>query len=233
MSADPPPRSTLDVDDLGDDDPGVVQLHPTREQTNLRLDRFVADSLPDLSRSYIQQLIAAGLIRVDAVARRASFKMTPGEVVTVAVPPPVVDHLLPEPIPLAVLYEDADVIVLDKPAGLVVHPAPGHPRGTLVNALLAHAPDISVGGTNRPGIVHRLDKDTSGLMVVAKTDRARNSLTAQWEERSVEKAYVALASGVVLLGFLLYKGPIKAFYLLGAGILYVVFLAAATYQLAL
>jgi 23S rRNA pseudouridine1911/1915/1917 synthase len=197
MSADPPPRSRLDVDDLGDDDPGVVQLHPTREQTNLRLDRFVADSLPDLSRSYIQQLIAAGLIRVDAVARRASFKMTPGEVVTVSIPPPVVDHLLPEPIPLAVLYEDADVIVLDKPAGLVVHPAPGHPRGTLVNALLAHAPDISVGGTNRPGIVHRLDKDTSGLMVVAKTDRARNSLTAQWEERSVEKAYVALAAGVV------------------------------------
>ncbi len=175
----------------------IVELRPTREQTNERLDRFVAASLPDLSRSYVQQLIEAGQIRVDGIVRRAKFKMTPGEVVTVVVPPPAVDELVPEPIPLAILYEDADVIVLDKPAGMVVHPAPGHPRGTLVNALLAHAPEISIGGTNRPGIVHRLDKDTSGLMVVAKTDRARNSLAAQWEDRTVRKGYVALAAGLI------------------------------------
>ncbi len=112
-------------------------------------------------------------------------------------PSPVSEALAPEAIPIDVVYEDDDVFVLNKPAGLVVHPAPGHASGTLVNALLAHAPGISVGGSNRPGIVHRLDKDTSGLMVVAKTDRARSTLVAQWNERSVRKGYVALASGVV------------------------------------
>ena len=178
-------------------DAQVVKLHPAREHTNQRLDRFVASSLPELSRSYVQQLIEAGHVRVDGVVRRAAFKMTPGEVVAVTVPPPIAEELEPEAIPLSVLYEDADVIVLDKPAGLVVHPAPGHLRGTLVNALLAHAPGISIAGTNRPGIVHRLDKDTSGLMVVAKTDRARNALVIQWEQRTVRKCYLALASGVV------------------------------------
>ena len=191
------PRDADFDDELASADGEVVELRPSREQTNERLDRFVASALPELSRSYVQQLIAAGHVRVDGVARRAAFKMTPGEVVTVEVPPPAIAAIEPEPIPLAIVYEDADVIVLDKPAGLVVHPAPGHPRGTLVNALLHHAPGISIAGSNRPGIVHRLDKDTSGLMVVAKTDRARNALAAQWEARSVEKGYVALASGVV------------------------------------
>ena len=123
--------------------------------------------------------------------------MTPGEVVSVEIPPPRIDEILPDPIPLAVVYEDADVIVVDKPAGMVVHPAPGHPRGTLANALLAHVPGISVGGSQRPGIVHRLDKDTSGLIVAAKTDRGRTALVAQWESRSVEKTYLALVSGSV------------------------------------
>lgn len=175
----------------------VVELRPTPGETNRRLDRFVTDALPDLSRSYVQGLIDGGQIRVDGVVRRAAFKMTPGEIVTVVVPPPIVEDIAPEPMPLAILYEDDDLIVLDKPAGLVVHPAPGHPRGTLVNGLVAHAPDISIGGTNRPGIVHRLDKDTSGLMVVAKSDRARGSLVAQWEARQVEKGYVALVAGRV------------------------------------
>jgi 23S rRNA pseudouridine1911/1915/1917 synthase len=174
----------------------AIELRPSREQTNERLDRFVASSLPDLSRSYVQQLIEAGNVRVDGKVRRAAFKMTPGELVTVTLPP-AVEELVPEPIPLDVVYEDADVIVLDKPAGLVVHPAPGHHRGTLVNALLHHAPTVVVGGTNRPGIVHRLDKDTSGLLVVAKTDRARTCLVAQWAERSVRKGYIALVSGVL------------------------------------
>src|SRR5688572_23846162 len=123
--------------------------------------------------------------------------MTPGEVVAVEIPPPRVDEILPDPIPLAVVYEDTDVIVVDKPAGMVVHPAPGHPRGTLANALVAHVPGIAVGGSRRPGIVHRLDKDTSGLIIAAKTDRGRTSLVEQWADQSVEKTYLALVAGVV------------------------------------
>jgi 23S rRNA pseudouridine1911/1915/1917 synthase len=178
-------------------DDSFFELHPRREETNERLDKFVATRLADLglSRSYVQGLIEAGHVLVDGVARRAKFKMTPGEVVEVTLPPPAIEALEPEPIPLAIVYEDADLIVLDKPAGLVVHPAPGHLSGTLVNALLHHAPGINVGGSNRPGIVHRLDKDTSGLMVVAKTDRARTTLVAQWE--AVGKGYLALVHGVV------------------------------------
>src|SRR5262249_13439065 len=107
------------------------------------------------------------------------------------------DDIAPEPIPLEVVYEDDDVIVIDKPAGLVVHPAPGHRSGTLANALVAYVPEISVGGSNRPGIVHRLDQDTSGLMVVAKTDRGRIALVEQWETRSVCKGYLALATGCI------------------------------------
>ena len=178
-------------------DGSSIELRPERADTSERLDKFIAASLPDLSRSYVQQLIEAGQVRVDGVVRRAKFKVTPGEVVVVDVPPTAVEAVEPEAIPLAIVYEDDDVIVLDKPAGLVVHPAPGHARGTLVNALLHHAPGISIGGTNRPGIVHRLDKDTSGLMVVAKTDRAHAALVGQWATRSVRKGYVALAAGVV------------------------------------
>ena len=176
---------------------GTVELRPGREHTNVRLDRYVTDALRDLSRSYVQQLIDEGRVRVDGVPRRAAFKLTPGEVIVVDAPPLIEDALEPEPIALDIVHEDADLIVLNKAAGMVVHPAPGHPRGTLVNALLAHAPDIAIAGSNRPGIVHRLDKETSGLMVVAKTDRARNALVAQWNDRSVRKGYIALVSGVV------------------------------------
>jgi 23S rRNA pseudouridine1911/1915/1917 synthase len=195
--------------DLDDEEPGedeeplsvaggrTFELRPDPADNGDRLDRFVAARLPDVSRSYVQHLIDAGQILVDGVVRRPSFKVTAGELVFVQIPPPVEATPEPEPIPLEIVYEDPDVIVLDKPAGLVVHPAPGHPRGTLVNALLYHAPGIAVGGTNRPGIVHRLDKDTSGLMVVAKTDRAQQSLVAQWAARTVRKGYVALASGLL------------------------------------
>src|SRR5215207_7457911 len=175
----------------------LVELRPARDDLGTRLDRYVADQLPDLSRGTVQGLIESGRVRVDGRQRKPKFRMTPGEVVSVEIPPPRIDEILPDPIPLAIVYEDADVIVIDKPAGMVVHPAPGHPRGTLANALVAHVPGISVGGTLRPGIVHRLDKDTSGLIVAAKTDRGRNALVAQWEGRSVEKTYLALVSGVV------------------------------------
>jgi 23S rRNA pseudouridine1911/1915/1917 synthase len=184
------------VDEERDDENnGFVELHPTRDDLGTRLDRYVADQLPDLSRGTVQGLIESGRVRVDGQLRKPKFRMTPGEVVSVEIPPPRIDEILPDPIPLAIVYEDADIIVVDKPAGMVVHPAPGHPRGTLANALLAHVPGISVGGSQRPGIVHRLDKDTSGLIVAAKTDRGRTALVTQWESRSVEKTYVALVSG--------------------------------------
>src|SRR5215213_4004606 len=176
---------------------GLVELRPARDDLGARLDRYVADQLPDLSRGTVQTLIESGHVRVDGQLRKPKFRMTPGEVVSVEIPPPQIDEILPDPIPLTVLYEDADVIVINKPAGMVVHPAPGHPRGTLANALLAHVPGISVGGSQRPGIVHRLDKDTSGLIVAAKTDRGRTALVTQWESRSVEKTYLALVSGSV------------------------------------
>src|SRR5215216_5571560 len=177
---------------------GLVELRPARDDLGARLDRYVADQLPDLSRGTVQALIESGRVLVDGQQRKPKFRMTPGEVVSVEIPPPQVDEILPDPIPLAVVYEDADVIVVNKPAGMVVHPAPGHPRGTLANALLSHVPGISVGGSQRPGIVHRLDKDTSGLIVAAKTDRGRTSLVTQWESRSVEKTYLALVAGSVV-----------------------------------
>ena len=199
----------LDVDaaELADDDHAAdgreavgartIELRPERADIGMRLDKYVAREISDLSRSYLQQLIDEHKVRVDGQSRRAAFKLTPGEVVVVNVPAPVVDELLPEAMDLNIVFEDDDVIVIDKPAGLVVHPAPGHASGTLVNGLIHHAPGMSVGGTMRPGIVHRLDKDTSGLIVAAKNDRARNSLVAQWEARTVEKRYIALVHGVL------------------------------------
>jgi 23S rRNA pseudouridine1911/1915/1917 synthase len=187
--------SGTDDDEVGSD--GFIELRPTRDDLGTRLDRYVADQLSDLSRGTVQRLIESGRVRVDDQQRKPKFRMTPGEVVSVEIPPPGIDEILPDPIPLTIVYEDADVIVVDKAAGMVVHPAPGHPRGTLANALLAHVPGISVGGSQRPGIVHRLDKDTSGLIVAAKTDRGRISLVTQWESRSVEKTYLALVSGSV------------------------------------
>jgi 23S rRNA pseudouridine1911/1915/1917 synthase len=177
---------------------GLVELHPARADLGTRLDRYVADQLPDLSRGTVQVLIESGRVLVDGQQRKPKFRMTPGEVVSVEIPPPQIDEILPDPIPLTIVYEDPDVIVVDKPAGMVVHPAPGHPRGTLANALLAHVPGISVGGSQRPGIVHRLDKETSGLIVAAKTDRGRTALVSQWEDRSVEKTYLALVAGSVV-----------------------------------
>ena len=182
------------AEDEGD---GLVELRPARADLGTRLDRYVADQLPDMSRGTVQALIESGRVLVDGQQRKPKFRMTPGEVVSVEIPPPQIDEILPDPIPLTIVYEDPDVIVVDKPAGMVVHPAPGHPRGTLANALLAHVPGISVGGSQRPGIVHRLDKDTSGLIVAAKTDRGRTALVSQWEDRSVEKTYLALVAGSV------------------------------------
>jgi 23S rRNA pseudouridine1911/1915/1917 synthase len=166
-----------------------------------RLDRALAAAAPDglgLSRSRLKALIEAGAVERDGAALTdPAAKVAGGERITVRLPPPAPASDAPEAIPLAILHEDDDLIVLDKPAGLVVHPAPGAEAGTLVNALLHHCGDriAGVGGARRPGIVHRLDKDTSGLMVVAKTDRAHAALSAAFRDREVEREYRAIVWG--------------------------------------
>lgn len=163
-----------------------------------RLDVFVTRRLPELSRSHAHRLIAEGLVTVDGRQIKPAERITAGARVEVTIPPPERPATLqPEAIPVTILFQDLDLMVVDKPAGLTVHPAPGHPTGTLVNALLALSPDLKgISGTLRPGIVHRLDKDTSGLMVVAKNDRAMRALQRQLKEREVRKTYLALVHGV-------------------------------------
>jgi 23S rRNA pseudouridine1911/1915/1917 synthase len=162
-----------------------------------RLDVWLAAALPHLSRARIQGLIGEGRIRVDGTPARASTRVRAGRTVSVSIPVPVEAVPQPEDIPLDVVYEDAHLLVVNKPAGLVVHPGAGTPRGTLVNALLRRVRDLSgVGGVIRPGIVHRLDRGTSGLLVVAKDDATHRALAAQFAGRSVEKEYLALVVGV-------------------------------------
>lgn len=170
-------------------------LTVTSADAGERLDRYVARSLPDLSRSFAQQLIAAGQIVVNGTAARASAELHSGDQVAVTIPPPQPIELQPEDIPLQVVYEDDDVVVIDKPAGMVVHPAPGHWGGTLVNALLARYPTMQVGNDLRPGIVHRLDAGTSGLLVVARNDRAMHYLSDQQRARQMRKIYLAVVEG--------------------------------------
>ncbi len=161
-----------------------------------RLDRFLAQRLPGLSRSRLQALIRQGRVTANGLAGKPSLRLKRGDGVEVVVPPPEPVEMAPEAMPLEVVYQDRDLLVVDKPAGLTVHPGPGHPSHTLVNALLALCTDLSgIGGELRPGIVHRLDKDTSGLMVVAKHDAAHQSLSRQLKERLVQKRYLALVVG--------------------------------------
>jgi 23S rRNA pseudouridine1911/1915/1917 synthase len=161
-----------------------------------RLDRWLAARVPGLSRARLQTLIAGGHVRVDGAARKPSHRVVAGERIEVEIPPLPPEELQPEPMALSVVHEDEHVLVLDKPAGLVVHPGAGHARGTLAAAVLAHAPGTAgVGGPRRPGVVHRLDKDTSGLLVIAKTPLAYESLTAQLAARTVRRVYLAVTHG--------------------------------------
>ncbi|MEM7129561.1 MAG: RluA family pseudouridine synthase [Chloroflexota bacterium] len=164
-----------------------------------RLDRWLSVCFREKSRGEIQRWIKNGLVTVNDQPAKASMKVIPGQRVVVKIPPPPADStLIPEPLPLNILFEDANLAVIDKAAGMVVHPSPGHERGTLVNAILHHCPDIEgVGGERRPGIVHRLDKETSGLIVVAKNDSTHQFLQAQFQTRTVYKEYLALLEGVV------------------------------------
>jgi len=162
-----------------------------------RVDRWLVDVLPDRSRSEIQRWIKQGDVLIDQVSAKASQRLESGQQVTIAIPlPNITPTVEPQNLLLPILFEDADLLIIDKPAGMVVHPAPGHDHGTLVNAVLHHCPEIEgVGGERRPGIVHRLDKETSGLLVVAKNDRAHRHLQAQFKNRTVYKEYLTLLDG--------------------------------------
>ena len=166
------------------------------DEKGLRLDLFLSRRDPFLSRSQVQKLIERGAVRVADHPAKAGQRLREGETVHCEIPPVADYDVLPEDIPLPVIYEDESILVVDKPTGMVVHPAAGHHQGTMVNAILFHCRDLSgIGGVLRPGIVHRLDKDTSGLMIVAKSDRAHQVLTDQFRKRQIQKTYQALVYG--------------------------------------
>jgi 23S rRNA pseudouridine1911/1915/1917 synthase len=191
----------------------ITTLTVTEKHIGKRLDIFIAHYEPHISRNRIQSMIKEGLARVDGKIEKPGYKVKLGESITLELPEKKVHEVLPEPIPLYVIYEDPHIIVLNKPPGLVVHPAPGNYTGTLVNALLYHygsLPSLGAGPQGnereRAGIVHRLDKDTSGVMVVARTQGALRSLSMQFKSRIVQKRYIALVSGVIKKG----SGTIEA-----------------------
>ena len=189
--------------------PGETEerLELIASRAGVRLDKYIAEEHPELSRSYVQRLISDGLVTVNGHHARGSTRLRVGDRISAVIPPPAPTSVIPEEIPLTVVYEDDDILVVDKPAGLTVHPAPGHPTHTLVNAVLAHCPGLlSIGGTVRPGIVHRLDKNTSGLIVVAKNDTAQRHLSNQMKARSVLKQYLVLVEGRLTPG----NGAIEA-----------------------
>lgn len=164
--------------------------------SNQRLDALVSAHVKDCSRSLAADLIRRGLIQVGTETKKPGYRPKPGEVISGCIPPPEPISCEPEPIPLDILFEDRDLIVINKAPGLVVHPAPGHDSGTIVHGLLHHCPDLEgIGGELRPGIVHRLDKDTSGILVVAKNGPALAGLAAQFKSRTVQKSYLALVHG--------------------------------------
>ena len=161
-----------------------------------RLDVFLSVQQTEISRSRLKKLIVEGRVTVNGVKQRTGYKVRAGDRITVQVPAPVALDTAPEDIPLDIIFEDEYFIVLNKPVGMVVHPAPGHSAGTLVNALLHHCNDLSgIGGVERPGIVHRLDKDTSGLVIAAKTESAHKNLARQFKKREIRKEYLAIVKG--------------------------------------
>ncbi|MDP6142177.1 MAG: RluA family pseudouridine synthase [Dehalococcoidales bacterium] len=168
----------------------------TTDKSGIRLDKFISEKCPEFSRTYAKKLIADSYVTVNDQIAKASLKLDVGDRVNITSPPATLNQLLPENIPLNIIYEDEDLLVIDKPAGLATHPAPGHLSHTLVNAVLACLPSLpDSGSTLRPGIVHRLDKDTSGLILVAKNSLALNKLQNQFKTRSVLKVYLVLAKG--------------------------------------
>ena len=184
----------------------IIRL--TADEVGERLDKYVSQEMPALSRSRVQQLIVEGLVTVNGIPVKASYRLQQGDEILARIPPTEEVKLVPQRIPLNVVYEDEDLVVVDKPAGMVVHPAHGHQDGTLVNALLGRYPDLPVDEDSRPGIVHRLDKDTSGLIIAAKNEGARRNLQLQFKEGQVEKTYLALVQGKVEPGRGMIDAPI-------------------------
>jgi 23S rRNA pseudouridine1911/1915/1917 synthase len=177
--------------------PDVLHLSARAEDAGLRLDAYIAGQVADCTRSYAAQLIRQGHVLVDGAAAKPSHRIKTSERIAIDMPPPEPVELVPESMALDILFEDRHLIVINKPPGLVVHPAAGHPSGTLVNGIVHHCPDLEgIGGEMRPGIVHRLDKDTSGVIVVAKSARVLADLSAQFKSRRVAKQYLALVHGV-------------------------------------
>jgi 23S rRNA pseudouridine1911/1915/1917 synthase len=177
----------------------VEPIRLEADTEGIRMDTFLAERLPDMSRSSVQKLLERGLITLNGKPVRKNHRITRGEFFDVTLPEPVRTETQAQEIPLDIVYEDGDVIVVNKPRGMVVHPSPGHPDGTLVNALLAHcgASLSGIGGEIRPGIVHRIDKDTSGLVIAAKNDAAHLSLSAQLKSRALSRVYEAVVIGSV------------------------------------
>lgn len=176
----------------------VVQVTVTEEQKSERIDKFVAGVNSEWSRSQVQQWIKDGVVTVNGKDIKGNYKVKMNDEITVTIPDPEELDILPEDMNLEVCYEDADVLVVNKPRGMVVHPAPGHTTGTLVNGLMHHCTDLSgINGVMRPGIVHRIDKDTSGLLMVAKNDMAHESLVNQLVEKTVTRRYKAIVHGVI------------------------------------
>lgn len=201
LETDIDPESTTSPGAVGDTGSGaVLEIHFGQDDRSLahRLDQFLTAKLTDYSRSRVQKLIDDGAVVVNGAVARASLKLKPGDNITVSVPPLEVLDALPENIPLKIVYEDEHMLVVDKPAGMVTHPGAGVNSGTLVNAVLFHCQGrlSSIGGVVRPGIVHRLDKDTSGLIMVAKTDVAHQGLSLQLQTKEARRVYLALVEGV-------------------------------------
>ncbi|MED4591421.1 RluA family pseudouridine synthase [Bacillus safensis] len=175
-----------------------VNIAVSEEQTSERLDKFLSTTEPEWSRTQVQQWVKDGLIEVNGKQVKANYKVQAGDQIKVEIPDPEALDVEAEPMDLDIYYEDADVLVVNKPRGMVVHPAPGHVSGTLVNGLMAHCKDLSgINGVMRPGIVHRIDKDTSGLLMVAKNDMAHESLVNQLVAKTVTRKYTAVVHGII------------------------------------
>jgi 23S rRNA pseudouridine1911/1915/1917 synthase len=188
--------------------PKIKTLQFNSPVPDIRLDKYLTQVLPQFSRAYLQKLIVQGYILVNGQRAKANQRLNKVDIITVELPPLPVRPLA-EPIPLTIIYEDDDILVIDKPAGLTAHPAPGHPSHTLVNAVLAHCPGLVTSNEPmRPGVVHRLDKDTSGLTVIAKNDFAREYLAAQFKSRTVTKGYLVLVKGKLSPGQGIIEAPI-------------------------
>ncbi|ACA45490.1 RluA family pseudouridine synthase [Clostridium botulinum] len=175
-----------------------ISLQVEKEFDNVRLDLYLSKIFEDKSRSYLQGIIDQGSVLVNNKKKKRNYKLKVGDNIEVNIPEPKLLQIEPEDIKLDIIYEDKDVIVVNKPQEMVVHPAPGVYSGTLVNALLHHCKDLSgINGVARPGIVHRIDKDTSGILVVAKNDISHNNLAAQFKEHSISRVYMALVEGII------------------------------------